>query len=251
MSSLSTDNPIPDGTIYAPVERIDGLLETRNHAEKWMHAYRYRFTASRLKKFRPIQSESESLRIIDIACGMGYGSKILAQTLQAQVEGVDIAAEALEYARENHSAKGVEFSQGEITKIPFDDESFDVAVCYETIEHVHYEEALVALKELHRVLRPGGKLFISTPNRYFTFALQLLGMKNPFHFYEFRPQELSRVLKTCGFEVQQSYGQTLAFPITYYMGRAGKLNPTLFYPSRRLPAEGCMIAIFECTKAEN
>ena len=207
--------------IYTPVERLDGLLETENRAEKWMHQSRYQMAASRLQN-RAKASENP-LQILDIACGMGYGSKILAQKLDARVTSLDIDPEALDYARAHHDDNRITHGLSSITEIAAETASFDAAICYETIEHVNHEDALTALNELNRVLKPGGTLFISTPNRYFTFLLQKMGMSNPFHFYEFRPEELAHALQNQGFEMRHIYGQTLAFPVTYYAGRAGKL----------------------------
>ena len=237
--------------IYTPVERLDGVYETRNVSEKWMHLSRYHMCARRLKTLanRVEKAQQRPLQILDIACGLGYGSKILANSLGAQIKAIDLSPEALEYAAKNHAHPNVELIQGTVLEIPAQNESFDVVVCYETIEHVDLEQAFLALREFWRILRPGGVLYISTPNRYFTFLLQLMGMKNEFHFYEFRPEQLERFLTQHGFKVRARFGQTLAFPITYYLVRAGKLSPRLFFPKRQLPASLCMIAIFECEKS--
>lgn len=233
--------------IYTPVERLDGLLETENRAEKWMHQSRYQMAAARLRN--RARNSATPLQILDIACGMGYGSKILAQKLDARVTSLDIDPQALEYARAHHNDQRISHGLSSITQIEADDASFDAVVCYETIEHVNYEDAFKALGELNRVLKPGGTLFISTPNRYFTFLLQKMGMSNPFHFYEFRPEELARLLQNQGFDMRHIYGQTLALPATYYAGRAGKLAHTLFFPRRSLPSQFCMIAILEAQKS--
>ena len=232
--------------IYTPVERLDGLLETDNRAEKWMHQSRYLLAASRLQS--AAHAAATPLQVLDIACGLGYGSKILAQKLDARLTSLDIDQEALDYAHQYHGDPRITHRLSSITQIEAEDASFDAAVCYETIEHVNHENALAALGELHRVLKPGGALFISTPNRYFTFLLQQMGMKNPFHFYEFRPEELAAALRAQDFQVRHFYGQTLALPVTYYAGRAGKLAPTMFFPRRSLPSQLCMIAILETCK---
>ncbi|BCM92010.1 putative S-adenosylmethionine-dependent methyltransferase/MSMEI_2290 [Abditibacteriota bacterium] len=231
------------GKMYAPIERLDGL-DDPNRAEMWMHRSRYLLAARRLK--RP--SSGEQLRVIDIACGLGYGSKIVAQRHGARVEGVDVSEEALTYAREHYSTEGVNFNQGSITDIQFEDASFDAAICFETIEHLSLSDAEQAMRELLRVLRPGGKLFISTPNRYFTWVLGLGGMKNEFHLYEFRPHELGSYLKRTGFEVTATWGQTLVNPVSYVLGRMGHLPPRIFFPSRALPMEASMIGILEARK---
>ncbi|RYX85483.1 class I SAM-dependent methyltransferase [bacterium] len=231
------------GKVYAPIERLDGLNDP-NRAEMWMHRSRYLLAARRLKGLTP----GNQLRVIDIACGLGYGSKIVAQTRGAHVEGVDISEEALAYARKNYTTADVNFNLGSITNIDFEDASFDAAICFETIEHLSLSDAQQAMKELYRVLRPGGKLLISTPNRYFTWVLGLGGMKNEYHLYEFRPQELGKHLQATGFQVTATWGQTLVNPVSYVLGRMGHLPPRVFFPSRALPMEAAMIGILEARK---
>lgn len=226
--------------IFTPVERIDGNTETRNKAEKHMHMSRYVHAATILKGMKG--------SIIDIACGTGYGSLRLHTGTGMNVDGFDISREAIQYAKNHYSADGVMFNKASITDIPADDETYDAAVCYETIEHVRYMEAVEAIRELYRVLKPGGRLLISTPNRIYTFLLQLLGYKNPFHIYEFMPSELERLLALHRFRLVRRYGQSICFPVTYYMARNGWLPAGYFSPSRFLPPELSMIAIIEAVK---
>jgi ubiquinone/menaquinone biosynthesis C-methylase UbiE len=103
--------------------------------------------------------------VADIACGTGSGSELLRTAGgAARVVGVDIDAEAVAYARAAHAPDGVEFAcaPGERTGLP--DASVEVVVSFETIEHVPSDRALLA--EFARVLRPGGVLVCSTPNRW-------------------------------------------------------------------------------------
>ncbi|MCR5220503.1 MAG: class I SAM-dependent methyltransferase [bacterium] len=102
-------------------------------------------------------------RVLDIASGEGYGSHILAREA-AFVTGVDIAEEAVAWSAEQYSCENIRFLRGSVTGIPLDDASVDVVVSFETLEHVAEQEQKVMLREIRRVLVPGGLLILSTPN---------------------------------------------------------------------------------------
>ena len=100
--------------------------------------------------------------VLDIACGEGYGSAILAETARSVV-GVDIAAEAVRHAATRYRRDNVQFRLGSCIKIPLDSHSMDLVVSFEALEHLDEHKAMMA--EIKRVLRPSGVLLISSPDK--------------------------------------------------------------------------------------
>jgi 2-polyprenyl-3-methyl-5-hydroxy-6-metoxy-1,4-benzoquinol methylase len=115
----------------------------------WEHIYRYRFAAPLVR----------GKRVLDIACGEGYGTHALKLAGASQVIGVDVSEQACQHARAKY---GVDARQGDARAIPLPPASVDVVVSFETIEHVPEPDAF--LDECARVLVPGGTLVISTPD---------------------------------------------------------------------------------------
>ncbi len=102
-------------------------------------------------------------RVLDVACGEGYGTALLAQTA-AHVTGADLAEPAIAHARRAYAALGnATFAQAPCTQLPVADASIDVAVSFETLEHIEAQDAF--MDELARVLAPGGVLVLSCPNK--------------------------------------------------------------------------------------
>ncbi|MGA4579911.1 methyltransferase domain-containing protein [Limisphaera sp. VF-2] len=104
--------------------------------------------------------------VLDAACGLGYGSAVLAAgTGAGRIVGLDCSAWAIEYAR-LHYASGdprLEFHRGDVTRLDFlEDASVDLVVSFETLEHLPNPE--LALREFARVLKPGGFFIGSVPN---------------------------------------------------------------------------------------
>jgi ubiquinone/menaquinone biosynthesis C-methylase UbiE len=99
--------------------------------------------------------------VLDAACGNGYGSLILANAGARSVTGIDSSAEAVSTAQERLGGLG-SVVQGDVEKLPFEADSFDLVVCLEMVEHV--VDAAAAVAEFRRVLRPGGVLLISSSN---------------------------------------------------------------------------------------
>ncbi|HEV2723386.1 MAG TPA: methyltransferase domain-containing protein, partial [Thermoleophilaceae bacterium] len=143
--------------------------------------------------------------VLDAGCGVGWGSLLLAEADPDSLVAVDISPVAIEAARERAGAAAVDFKVGDLEDLPLDDDSVDVVVCYEAIEHVY--RPAVALDELRRVLRPGGILLISSPNR------GVYPAGNPFHFHEFTTEELESELRARFPEVrvyrQQTHSATI------------------------------------------
>ena len=141
----------------------------------WEHVYRYAF-ASRFVRGK---------RILDIACGEGYGAAALQKAGAAQVIGVDIDESVCLHARNKY---GLDARPGTAERIPLPDKSVDVVISFETIEHVTSPNLF--LDECARVLAPGGRLVISTPNKLI-LNQYLGGYKNPYHCSEMTPEELA------------------------------------------------------------
>jgi SAM-dependent methyltransferase len=133
---------------------------------------------------------ASGMNVLDAACGTGYGSALLAETAQSVI-GVDIARDAVEYARRNFHSPNIHYAQADCLTLPFPSGRFDLVVAFEIIEHLENPEAF--LTELRRVLHPSGLLILSTPNRlYYTDDR---GEVNPFHRREFSYPEFEEILR--------------------------------------------------------
>jgi GT2 family glycosyltransferase/SAM-dependent methyltransferase len=130
------------------------------------------------------------LDVLDVACGEGYGSALLAQVARS-VTGLDYDAGAITHAGAAFAAPGTRFVQGSATAMPFADARFDAIVSFETIEHFAEHDAFMA--EIRRVLRPDGLLLISSPDRDVYSAPGMT--PNPFHVRELTRGEFFRLLQ--------------------------------------------------------
>ncbi len=159
------------------------------------HLARYRFAADRVV----------GLRTLDVACGSGYGARLLAAGGAAGVIGVDLSAEAIHYARTTFATVGVSFLVADGTALPLPRASRDAIVSFETLEHVPDQHAF--LREMARVLRSGGLFICSTPNRPITTNSDAPdAVSTPFHTREFTAAEFLDLLRAHGFRARL-YGQ--------------------------------------------
>lgn len=151
------------------------------------HLARYRWAAA----FAP------GLRVLDAACGTGYGSRILSEAGARQVTSMDVSIDA----------SGLGFVRADATRLPARDGSFDLYVSFETLEHVEEDEALV--REARRVLAPGGTFLCSTPNRDFLSpGLTLRDRpRNQYHVREYSIGEFEALLMRV-FPKVRLFGQT-------------------------------------------
>ena len=128
--------------------------------------------------------------VLDIACGEGYGSALLAQ-VAAHVTGVDIAADVVHFAERTYRWPNLTFREGRCDAIPLADASVDLVVSFETLEHHTRTEEMMT--EIRRVLRPEGVVIISTPDK-----LQYTDLRNyvnPFHVRELYLDEFRELMR--------------------------------------------------------
>jgi ubiquinone/menaquinone biosynthesis C-methylase UbiE len=116
---------------------------------------------------------------LDIACGEGYGTNLLASHA-ASVVGVDVSADAIAHASQKYKRSGLRFLHGSATAIPLPDGSVDLVVSFETLEHLREQDEM--LRDIRRVLRPGGKLIMSSPDK--RFYSDATGHRNQYHLRE-------------------------------------------------------------------
>ena len=164
------------------------IPETYGGATFWEHVYRYAF-ASRLVNGK---------RVLDIACGEGYGAAALQKAGATHVIGVDISESVCLHA---HKKYGLDARPGTGEQIPLQDNSVDIIVSFETIEHVPNPNRF--LDECFRILTAGGLLIISTPNKgIYSWG----GAQNPHHCSEMTEEEFSSALlsrfRNCQFYTQ-------------------------------------------------
>ncbi|MBX9888408.1 MAG: class I SAM-dependent methyltransferase [Flavobacteriaceae bacterium] len=125
--------------------------------------------------------------VLDIASGEGYGSYLMARSAK-KVIGVDIDQEAVDLSRTKYKNENLSFLRGSADLIPLDNDSVDVLISFETIEHhdKHHEMFL----EIKRVLKPDGILIMSSPDKKYYSDLN---KSNPFHVKELYLEEFKNL----------------------------------------------------------
>jgi len=144
-------------------------------------------------------------KVVDIASGEGYGSNLLAE-LAESVTGIDIAKESVEHASIKYKKDNLKYIIGSADNIPVEDNTVDVVVSFETIEHhdKHHE----MLKEIKRILKDDGILIISSPDKYYYSDLRKT--QNPYHIKELYFQEFKDLISLY-FPNQSYYSQKLDY----------------------------------------
>ena len=121
-----------------------------------------RIAYEHLHRYAICREQVAGQRVLDVACGAGYGTNILAQ-VAAEATGLDIDAAAVRKAKRKYRRSNIKFVAGDCYDMPFEAGSFDVVVANEMIEHIDDHDRFI--DEVKRVLRPGGSLLVSTPNK--------------------------------------------------------------------------------------
>ncbi|MFC1907642.1 class I SAM-dependent methyltransferase [Chloroflexota bacterium] len=121
---------------------------------------------------------SPQVELLDLGCGDGeYTLKVAEKIGTSDIFGIDVVKESVEQAK----VRGINCYQADLdeAKFPFQDESFDAVCANQVIEHLSNTDGFI--KEIHRLLKPGGYAVISTPNlaAWTSIVFLLLGWQNP------------------------------------------------------------------------
>ncbi|HET54287.1 MAG TPA: class I SAM-dependent methyltransferase [Ignavibacteria bacterium] len=158
------------------------------------HVGRYKFASQYIKP---------GMNVLDIACGIGYGSYVLASSSpNSTILGIDIEQRAIDYANKHYKRDNNKFSVGDASNLNLENESFEAVVSFETIEHL--KQPKLFIEKVKRVLKEDGLFIVSSPNQT---TLPFDKTKYPFHEQHFTSDELSKLLIDSRFEIVDVYSQ--------------------------------------------
>ena len=166
----------------------------------WWHIGRRRILSGFVEEICR-QVKDRRPRILDVGCGTGANLLMLSQ--YGEAEGVDVSEDALAFCRERGIDK---VKLGAAEALPYDDATFDLVTAFDVVEHV--DDDLAGLKEMRRVLRPGGRVLLFVPTFMFLWGLQDVVSH---HRRRYRMPELARVLEEAGFKVERSTYANITF----------------------------------------
>ncbi len=135
--------------------------------------------------------------MVELGCGSGYGTKLISKSGAKKVYGIDIDELTIKYAKKFYSHNKISFIKASAMHTKLPKNIADVIVSFETLEHVTNPSKMIT--EINRILKPGGLLIISTPNKAMSLD------DNPYHIKEFMLTELDSLLN--GFTDIKYFGQ--------------------------------------------
>lgn len=133
-------------------------------------------------RYRWVAPYCQNKVVLDVPCGMGWGTSLIQGT--KSLTGVDIDTASIAEANQRYS-DSAQFKVGSMAELPFFDDSVDVVVCLEGIEHVPVDIGDQFLHEASRVLISQGKLLLSSP-----YCTRGGHSGNPYHIHEYQPDEI-------------------------------------------------------------
>ncbi len=139
------------------------------------------------------QSKIQNPKFLDVGCGTGANLEMLASFGAA--EGVDVSDDALEFCK----LKGLKAHKGLAESLPFAENSFDVVTALDVVEHL--DDDVAGLKEMHRVLKPGGKTLIFVPAFMWLWGVQD-DVSN--HRIRYTKQQIVERLQKAGFAIERA-----------------------------------------------
>ncbi len=187
-------------------------MEQHSHKEiaaleqsNWWYATRRSILRNLLERFAPTADTA-----LDVGCGVGSNYSVISESA-LKVIGLDISQDALDTTLAPYDEKVL----ASVEKMPLPDESVDIVVCFDVLEHV---DDRVATKDVFRVLRPGGTAFITVP------AFDSLWNENDdygHHLRRYRKSEIVSVLKESGFELPyvNYWNRFPFFPVVWVVAR--------------------------------
>lgn len=146
-----------------------------------------------LRRYETAASYVQGKRVLDIACGTGYGSQMLRLAGAIAVVGVDICPETIQYARNHYQENNVEFVCADALTFEWP-QQFDVIVSFETIEHLPHPAKF--LNRLRSLIIPGGDLLLSAP-------LGETRHIDPYHLHAFSQEDIFTLLENANFSVDR------------------------------------------------
>lgn len=185
---MTTHEPEPPALVLTGERTLPGIPDEAYWFARHVVAYRLAAAAA------------SGRAVLDAGCGEGYGLGMLAEAGATRVVGADLDAGVVAHARATYGAADarVEVHACELMALPLDDDAVDLTVSFQVIEHLHDIPGYLA--SLRRVTRPGGQVWIATPNRL-TFTPGSDVPVNPFHTREFTAAELRDELAAAGLAV--------------------------------------------------
>ena len=244
------------------IELQQTLYTSRNPTRRWLHCTRRDWIIDALRR----TVGDRHRRAIEVGPGSGIYVPILAQ-LYDEVVALDIEQVYL-----NHVSHLTGIHQNLVLKIDditassLPSETFDLVLCTEVVEHI--PDSLSALREMHRLLRPGGTLVLSTPQRYSPLEVTakiafLPGVINLVRFIYQEPiletghinlmtaGQVTRQLEQAGFHIQESYKSGMYIPlVAEFFGDAGvRLERWLESKLRGGPLDGLLWTQYYIAKA--
>ena len=174
----------------------------------WWFVGRRRIIESFLERICP-GLKSTQPRILDIGCGTGANLEMLSQFGDA--EGVDVSAEALAFCRERGLGN---VRQGEAEHLPWEDGSFDLVTGLDVVEHL--DDDVAGLREMRRVLRPGGYAFLFVPAFMFLWGVQ---DDISHHRRRYTLKGLQQAAREAGLEIERATYANISFFLPVLMGR--------------------------------
>lgn len=161
------------------------------------HIIRYN---AAIKKIHYLMPKNIKLNILDCACGVGYGSYLMAQNTNSNITAIDISEQAIEYAKRYFNNENINYWCDDCLKVVIADDIVDCVVCFETIEHVERDQEL--LRMFSKCLKPNGLLFLSFPNKD-NYPID----NHPFHVRHYNEHSISKLLSVTNFSILEVYSQ--------------------------------------------
>jgi len=139
-----------------------------------------------LAAYEYAQKFAQDKIILDFGCGEGYGAALLAKSAE-KIVGLDYSTAAIKKAKQKYVLHNIEFICSDLRKINFENESFDMIIAFQLIEHLAHPEVFIAKAKAW--LKKGGIFLLTTPNRRASLV------QHPYHFREYTQEELREFLK--------------------------------------------------------